>query len=98
MNPRAMDSLDIVEMTMLMEEIFAVDISDFEAEKFDGPKQIVDCLKVRLSDKRPNKQAVAMLKDLAKKQRWPELADGLEAPWRREQIAAIIRELFRDNS
>jgi len=37
-----------------------------------------------------------MLKKLAHDQQWPELAEGLDKPWRREQIAAIVRELFRD--
>jgi hypothetical protein len=36
-----------------------------------------------------------LLRKLAKGRNNPELAEGLEGTWRREQIAAIIREIFR---
>jgi hypothetical protein len=36
-----------------------------------------------------------MLRRLAKAHNNPELAEGLEGTWRREQIAAIVREIFR---
>jgi hypothetical protein len=35
-----------------------------------------------------------MLRGLAKAQDNPHLAEGLDGIWRREQIAAIVRELF----
>jgi hypothetical protein len=44
---------------------------------------------------RPSKGAAALLKRLAKAHNNPELAEGLEGTWRREQIAAIVREMFR---
>jgi len=44
---------------------------------------------------RPNKAAAALLRKLAKDQDNPELAMGLEGTWRREQIAAIVREMLR---
>jgi transposase-like protein len=56
---------------------------------------MVEWLEVHLSNQRPNKQAAALLKKLAKDQDNPELAEGLEGTWRREQIAAIVREIFR---
>jgi acyl carrier protein len=90
-----MDSLDTVEIVMWMEEFFETEIPDDEAEGFGSPSEIVDSLERRLSNQRPNKQAAAMLRKLAKDQNWPELAEGLEGTWRREQIAAIIRELFK---
>ena len=40
-------------------------------------------------------KAAALLKRLAKAHNNPELAEGLEGTWRREQIAAIVREKFR---
>jgi hypothetical protein len=54
----------------------------------------VDWLEMRLSNRRPNKQAVALLRKLAKVHYTPELAEGLNGTWRRERIAAITRERF----
>jgi len=95
MTPRSMDSLDTVEMVMWMEEFFGTEIPDDEAEGFGSPSEIVDSLERRLSNQRPNKQAAAMLRKLAKVQGRSELAEGLEGTWRREQIVAIVRELFK---
>jgi hypothetical protein len=95
MKPRAMDSLDMVEAVMLIEEVFGTAIPSSDAEHFASPEYIVDWLEWNLSNHRPNKAAVALLRKLAKKQDRQELAEGLEGTWRREQIAAIIREVFR---
>jgi hypothetical protein len=55
----------------------------------------VDWLELHLSNQRPNQAAAVLLRKLAKAQKNPELAEGLEGTWRREQIAAIVREIFR---
>jgi hypothetical protein len=91
MQLRAMSSLDAVEMVMALEEAFDIEISD----GFEGPRQTVDQLEEILSNRRPNKEAAALLKKIARDRQQPELAAGLEGPWRREQIAAMVRELFR---
>jgi hypothetical protein len=91
-----MDSLDLVEAVILIEEIFGPDLPDGDLENFGSTKEIVDWLETRLSNRRPNKEAVVLLKKLAKRYNDPELAEGAEGTWRREQIAAIVRELFRD--
>ena len=98
MIPRATDSLDLVEAVILIEEIFGADIPEIDAENFSSPREIVDWLECHLSNRRPNKEAAAFLKKLAKTYDNPELAQGLEGTWRREQIAAIVREIFRDSS
>ena len=90
-----MDSLDTVEMVMAFEEAFDIEIPDHDAEHCGSPSEMVDMLERRLSNQRPNEQAAAMLRKLAKEQGRPELAEGLEGTWRREQIAAIVRELFK---
>ena len=74
MSPKAVDSLEFVEMIMVVEEIFDTEI----------PK-----------NRRPNRRAADLLKKLAKDHDNPELSEGLDRTWRREQIAAIIREVFR---
>jgi hypothetical protein len=90
-----MDSLDLVEAVMLVEEIFETEIPDNDAKDFGSPREIVDQLEPHLSNRRPNKQAAALLRKLAKAHNNPELAEGLDGTWRREQIAAIVREIFR---
>jgi Phosphopantetheine attachment site len=92
MIPKAMDSLDLVEAVMLIEEVFGTEIPD--AETFGSPREMVDWLELHLSNQRPNKAAGALLRKLAKDHKNPELAEGLEGTWRREQIAAIVREMF----
>jgi acyl carrier protein len=95
MTPLPKDSLDIVEMVMVIEEVFGTEIPNGDGEGFGNPREIVDWLETHLSNQRPNKKAADFLRKLAKKQRNPELAEGLEGPWRRDQIAAIIREILK---
>ena len=95
MIPKAMDSLDVVEAVMLIEEVLGIEIPDSDAEGFGSPREMVDWLEGHLSNQRPSKQAADLLRKLAKAHDIPELAEGLEGTWRREQIAAIVREVFR---
>ena len=74
MMPKAIDSLDLVEAVMVIEEIFGTDIPSGDKETFGSPKEIVDWLDPHLSNRRPNKQAAALLRKLAKDQNNPELA------------------------
>lgn len=95
MKPRGTDSLDTVEMIMPIEEAFEVELSSADEETFNSHDELVEWLEVQLSNQRPNKAARVLLKKLADDQQWPELAEGLDGLWRREQIAAIVREVFR---
>ena len=94
----AMDSLETIEMVMLVEEVFEVEIADANAETFGSPRDIVDWLERRLSNQRPNKAARKLLSKLAVEQRRAELAEGLDELWGREQIAAIVREIFSSSA
>ena len=95
MKPRAMDSLDAVQIVMAIEEVLEVEILDADAESLGSPREIVDWLELQPSNQRPNKAARELLRKLAHKQQRPESAEGLDGPWRREQIAAIVREICR---
>jgi len=95
MTPRPTNSLDLVEMVMVFEEAFDIEIPNDVLEDFGTPSELVDLLDRLLSNQRPNKAAKALLRKLAKEQQRPELAEGLEGTWRREQIAAIVREMLR---
>jgi hypothetical protein len=95
MSPGPINSLDLVEMVMAFEEAFDVEIPNDVLEHFGSPSEIVDRLDRILSNQRPNKAAKAWLRKLAREQQRPDLAEGLEGTWRREQIAAIVREMLR---
>ncbi len=95
MTPKSIDRLDLVEMVIVFEEAFGVEIPNDDFEHFDSPSEMVDRLELLLSNQRPNKAAKALLRKLAKEQQRAELAEGLEGTWRREQIAAIVREMLR---
>jgi hypothetical protein len=91
-----MGNFDPVEAVMALEEVLEIEISDDEAEQCGSPRQMVDMLERHLSNQRPTKRAAELLRSIAKSRSNPELAEGLDGVWRREQVAAIIRELFRD--
>jgi hypothetical protein len=95
MMPKEMGSLDLVEMVIAFEEVFDVEIPDNDIARSDRLAEVVDRFELALSNQRPNKAAKALLRKLAKEQQRPELAEGLEGTWRREQIAAIIRKILR---
>ena len=94
---KAMDSLDLVEAVMLIEEVFGTEIPEGDAGTFGSPRAMVDWLEFHLSNQRPSKGAAALLRRLAKAHKNPELAEGLEGTWRREQIAAVVREMFGES-
>jgi hypothetical protein len=96
MSLQARDSLDFVEMLMVLEEVLGTEIPEGGATHCESPHEIVDWLEPLLSSKRPTKQAAELLRSLAKSQNNPALAEGLDGLWRREQIAAIIRQMFRE--
>jgi hypothetical protein len=88
---------NFIEMMTDFEEIFRVDIPD-DIETLDSPCAMREWLEPRLANWGPGKQAAAVLRKLAKDQQRPELADGLDRAWRREQIDAVIRDIFRELS
>ena len=90
-----MNSLDTVEAITVFEEVFAIELPVHESGDFGSPQEMVDWLDLYLSNQRPSREAAALLRKLAKDHNTSELAEGLEGTWRREQIAAIVREIFR---
>jgi phosphopantetheine binding protein len=67
MKPRAMDSLDAIELVMAIEEGFegGFGIRNAEVGTFNSPRELVDWLEVHLANQRPNKIAQALLRKLA---------------------------------
>ena len=95
MTLKDMHSLDLVELVMAFEEVFDVEIPDNDIADSDSLAELVDRFERALFNQRPNKAAKALLRKLAKEKQQPELAEGLEGTWRREQVAAIISEILR---
>jgi hypothetical protein len=81
-----------VEKIDLAEDLFGTNVPLDMA--FDNPREIVDYLVSELKGWGPNPVATNFLKQLATKRNSPTLAQGLHDSWRREQISAIIQEIF----
>jgi hypothetical protein len=91
-----MDSLDLVEAVLLIKEVGGTEVPGNGAAVFGSPGEIVDRLEPLLANRRANNSAAALLRKLAKKNKNPGLAEGLDGTWRRGLIAAIVREIFRE--
>jgi hypothetical protein len=81
-----------VEKIDLAEDLFGTNVPLDMA--FDNPREIVDYLVSELKGWGPNPVAANFLKQLATKRNSPTLAQGLHDSWRREQISALIQEIF----
>jgi hypothetical protein len=75
----------------LAEDVFGTSLL---ALTFDNPREIVEYLVVHLRGWGPNPVAADFLKKLAQTRNNPALAKGLHDNWRREQISAVIQEIF----
>lgn len=64
MKPREMDSLDAVEIAMVIEEVLEIEIPG-NVGRFASLREIVDRLEPVLLGRRPNKVAAALLRKLA---------------------------------
>ncbi len=88
-----MDSPDIYEALTLVEIIFGTGLPEND-ENFASSGNLADWLEIRLLGWGPNAEAAALLKELARSLDNPKLAEGLHGTWRREQIAAVVHEIF----
>lgn len=77
-----MDSLDSVEVLIVIEEAFGVEVSDAEAEAMTTPRHVVDWLLPRVCQKVPNDVALRYLQK------------RFTGVWQREQIAAVVRAII----
>jgi len=89
---------EALERIELAEELFGI---DFPVEPnatqdltVDNPREVVNYFVLHLRGWGPNPAAAAFLKEMAKKHNRPALAEGLHDSWRRDQISALIREIF----
>jgi len=81
-----------LEKIELAEEVFG---TDFPVDlTVNNPREVVDYFLLHLKGWGPNPVAADFLKQLATKHNSPALAQGLHDSWRREQISAVIQEIF----
>jgi hypothetical protein len=80
----------------LAEEVFGADFPFDLSEDLtvNNPRELVDYFVLHLRGWGPNPVAADFLKQLATKRNSPALAQGLHDSWRREQISAVIQEIF----
>ncbi len=95
MNLASVDSLDLVELVIFLEEVFGITVLDSDSPTFDSPDQAVDWLEPQLANERPNQRATAILKDIAKRDNRPDLVADPTGCWRREQIQATVRHIMQ---
>ena len=81
-----------LEKIELAEDVFGTDLPVDLV--FDNPREIVNYLALQLSGWGPNRVAADFLKQLATKRNSPALAQGLHNSWRRDQISAVVEEIF----
>jgi hypothetical protein len=79
----------------LAQELFDIGLPH-DAETWASLQELVDWFELRLVGWGPNSEAARFLRKMAHSQNNPRLAEGLHAEWRREQIEAVIREIFGD--
>jgi hypothetical protein len=90
----SMDGGD-VDFVMFCENIFDLHIPDDDAKHLASPLGIQEWLVQHLSNQRPTQDAAELLRMLAESQQRPELAEGLGGSWQREQISALVWDIFR---
>jgi len=85
-----------LEKIELAEEVFGTDfpLDLIEDLTVNSPREVVDYFALHLKGWGPNRTAADLLKQLATKRNRPALAQGLHDSWRREQISAVIQEIF----
>ena len=85
-----------LEKIELAEELFGTDFPvDLTGDlAVNNPREVVDYFVLRLRGWGPSPAAADFLRKLAEKHTSPTLAEGLHDEWRRDQISAVIREIF----
>jgi hypothetical protein len=85
-----------LEKIELVKEVFGTDfpVDLTEDLTLNSPRKVVDYFVLHLKGWGPNPVAADFLKQLATKHNSPVLAQGLHDSWRREQISAVIQEIF----
>ena len=88
--------LEEMEKIELAEEVFGTDfpIDLTDDLTVNNPREVVDYFVLHLKGWGPNPTGANFLKQLATKHNSPALAQGLHDSWRREQISAVIQEIF----
>ena len=88
-----------LEKIELAEELFGIDFPDgldlTEDLALNNPREVVDYFDLHLRGWGPTPAAADFLKKMAEKYNSPALAEGLHGSWRRDQISALVCEIFK---
>ena len=90
-----LNSIDLVEIVMAIEEAFEVDIPDHAAEAISGPREVANWITQHLGGKAMSDRAALRVENLARQHRASQLMPSLNRTWQPEQIKAMVREIFR---
>ena len=83
------------DIIMFVENIFETRIPDDDAEQLGGELDMEEWLEKNLSNQRPKQDTATLLRMLAEAQQRPQLVQGLNGNWRREQISVLVRDKFQ---
>ena len=87
-----------VEHRLTIEEAFDITISDQDAEAIQTPHDLIEWLLPQVTDLPPNIVAARKLKAMSVRDNRGDLLVKPNEPWRREQVAAIVREIIVQES
>ena len=90
-----LNSVDLVEVIMAIEESFEVEIPDHDAEAISGPGEILNWLTIRLAGKAMSDGAALQLENIARQRPMSQLMQNLNRTWQPEQINALVQEILR---
>ena len=82
-----------LDLVMFVENVFDTHILEEDGELTSfGIEESLEC---SLSHRCPTIYAAELLRTLAKTEGQPELAEGVDKPWRREQVGALLHDILR---
>lgn len=87
--------IDLVEVTMAIEQALELEIPDHDVVAVNSPRDLVECLTSCLDGQPVGGTAALFVANLATQLRRPDLDAGPNGTWRREQIEAVVREVLR---
>jgi hypothetical protein len=83
---------------LTIEEAFDITISDEDTETIQTPRDLIEWLLPRACHRVPKKIAARKLKAISVRENRADLVAESNQPWRREQVAAIVREIIVQES
>jgi len=87
-----------MEHRMTIEEAFDITIPDEDMEAIQTPRDLIEWLLHRVCRRVPNRIAARKLKAVSVRENRLDLIAESNQPWRREQVAVLVREIIVQES